>query len=93
MPRCCYALKRVHEAWAKWRGLISERAWSGQSVAAFCREFGLCAPRFFAWKKRLRQAAANQGALAMPMAPFGPFLPGRLALRCVSSYLHGCPCR
>jgi len=52
--------KRGREAWAKWRGLISEQGRSGQSVAAFCRERGLCAPQFFAWKKRLRQAPAGQ---------------------------------
>jgi hypothetical protein len=27
-------------------------------VAAFCGERRLCAPHFFAWKKRLREAAA-----------------------------------
>ena len=29
-------------------------------MAAFCRERGLCAPHFFAWKKRLTQATAQQ---------------------------------
>ena len=36
---------------------MSEQGRSGQSVAAFCRERELCAPHFFAWKKRLREAA------------------------------------
>ena len=36
---------------------MSEQGRSGQSVAAFCRERNLCAPHFFAWKKRLREAA------------------------------------
>jgi hypothetical protein len=52
--------KRGREAWAKWRALVSEQGRSGQSVAAFCRERGLCAPHFFAWKKRLSQATAHQ---------------------------------
>ena len=52
--------KRGREAWAKWRGLVSDQKRSGQSVAAFCRERGLCAPHFFAWKKRLSQATAEQ---------------------------------
>jgi hypothetical protein len=51
---------RGREAWAKWSALISEQGRSGQSVAAFCRERGLCAPYFFAWKKRLSQATAGQ---------------------------------
>lgn len=48
--------KRGREAWAKWRGLVAEQKRSGQSVAAFCRERHICAPYFFAWKKRLSQA-------------------------------------
>jgi hypothetical protein len=43
--------------WTKWRKLVSEQMRSGQSVAAFCGEHRLCAPHFFAWKKRLREAA------------------------------------
>jgi transposase-like protein len=52
--------KRGREAWAKWRRLVAEQKHSGQSVAAFCRERGVCAPQFFAWKKRLSQAGAEQ---------------------------------
>jgi hypothetical protein len=51
--------KRGREAWAKWRGLVSEQGRSGQSGAAFCRERELCASYFFAWKKRLRHAATG----------------------------------
>ena len=36
---------------------MSEQEGSGESVAAFCRERKLCAPHFFVWKKRLREAA------------------------------------
>lgn len=48
--------QRSKRAWRKWRKLISEQAQSGQSVAAFCSERGLCAPHWFAWKKRLGEA-------------------------------------
>lgn len=51
--------KRKQEAWAKWRGLVFEQGASGQSIAAFCRDRGLPVSQFFAWKKRLRQAAAE----------------------------------
>lgn len=47
--------RRRREAWAKWRKLVAEQKRSGESVAAFCRKRGLCAPQFFAWKKRLSQ--------------------------------------
>jgi hypothetical protein len=60
MDHCCGMRERRREAWAKWRGLVSEQGGSGQSVAAFCRERGLPASRFFAWKKRLSQAATGQ---------------------------------
>ena len=49
--------ERSKKVWAKWGKLVSEQVRSGQSVAVFCRERRLCAPHFFAWKKRLRQAA------------------------------------
>jgi hypothetical protein len=50
--------QRSKKVWAKWRKLVSEQVQNGQSVAAFCRERRLCAPHFFAWKKRLRETAA-----------------------------------
>ena len=46
--------------WARWRGVVSEQEHSGQSVAAFCRERGLCTSHFFYWKKRLKQAETGQ---------------------------------
>ena len=52
--------QRSKEAWAKWRGLVSEQARSGQSVAAFCRERSLCVPHFYWWKKRLREGSTTK---------------------------------
>jgi hypothetical protein len=52
--------QRRKQAWTKWRKLIAQQAKSGQSVAAFCRERGLCAPHFFQWKKRLNETAAKK---------------------------------
>jgi transposase-like protein len=60
MAHCQDMRKRGREAWAKWRGLVAEQTRSGQSVAAFCRERGICAPHFFAWKKRLSQDGTEQ---------------------------------
>jgi transposase-like protein len=51
---------RWREAYVKWRGLIAEQSGSGQSVAVFCRDRGITTGQFFAWKKRLRQAAEEQ---------------------------------
>ena len=52
--------QRRKQAWTKWRKLISQQAKSGESVAAFCREHGLCAPHFFAWRKRLESAETKK---------------------------------
>jgi hypothetical protein len=53
-------MSQRRKAWSKWRKLVSQQGKSGQSVAAFCRQRGLCAPHFFAWKKRLNQASAQK---------------------------------
>ena len=44
----------------------AERAECG----GFCRERGLCAPHFYAWKKRLREADGGQGVVRAPLAKF-----------------------
>jgi hypothetical protein len=62
--------ERSKQVWAKWRELVSEQGRSGQSVAVFCRERGLCAPHFYAWKKRLREADGGQGEVRAPLAKF-----------------------
>jgi transposase-like protein len=54
------ATQRRKKAWAKWGRLVSQQAKSGQSVAAFCHEHGLCAPHFFTWKKRLNEVGTGK---------------------------------
>ncbi len=46
-----------------WQKLVAEQARSGETVAAFRRERGLCAPHFYWWKKRLPEAARLIAAL------------------------------
>ena len=62
--------ERSIQARRKWQRLVSEQGRSGQSVAVFCRERGLCAPHFYAWKKRLREADGGQGEVRAPLAKF-----------------------
>jgi hypothetical protein len=62
--------KRSKRVWAKWGKLVSEQVGSGQSVAAFCGARRLCAPHFFAWKKRLREAATPRQAQGDEAAQF-----------------------
>lgn len=68
--------RRRREAWTKWRRLVSEQKRSGQSVAAFCRERGVCAPQFFAWKKRLSEEVSAK-FVAVQVVSVGEPVPGR----------------
>jgi hypothetical protein len=54
--------QRSKRVWAKWGKLVTEQVGSGRSVAVFCQERRLCAAHFFAWKKRLREAATRRQA-------------------------------
>ena len=79
--------KRGREAWAKWVDLVSEQERSGQSVAAFCRERGVSAPQFFAWKKRLSQAGTGQFVAVRVVEPAQAPVPSRaIEIRLISGH-------
>lgn len=59
MAHCWDMRKSGRAAWERWPGLIAEPGRTGQSMGALCWERGLCAPHFFASKKRLSQAGAG----------------------------------
>lgn len=52
--------QRSKQSLKKWQKLISQQVKSGESVAAFCREHGLCAPQFYTWRKQLDGAEAKR---------------------------------
>src|SRR5215469_4894013 len=54
--------ERSRKARAKWQRLISEQEQSGRTVAAFCRQRGLCVPHFYWWKKRLHESLPARAA-------------------------------
>jgi hypothetical protein len=58
-------------------------------VAAFCRERGLCAPHFFAWKKRLRQATTGQFVEVRVVEAGGPSQPPAVLSRAIEIRLGG----
>ena len=62
--------ERIKQALGKWRKLVREQGRSGRSVAAFCGERGLCAPYFYAWRKRLREAEVGREAVRGRLAKF-----------------------
>src|SRR5258705_4151154 len=76
MPRDCYGMgQHKEEDLARWRGLVSEQASSGKSVAAFCGERGLRDWQLYEWKKRLRQTEATSFVaveVSVPAAPVPP---------------------
>ena len=47
------------EDWARWRGLVSEQAASGTTVAAFCRDRGLRDWQLYEWRRRLRATSST----------------------------------
>ena len=65
------------EAFAKWRGLVSEQILSKKSIAAFCRERGLKAWQFYEWKKRLRESEAKKFVEVRIAAPARLVQPAR----------------
>jgi transposase-like protein len=50
----------------RWQRIVREQQASGLSVAAFCRRRGLTQPSFYAWRRRLRQAAGPAPAADAP---------------------------
>jgi hypothetical protein len=79
VQQCCAMTRqqRSGKAWAKWRKLVAEQARSGETVAAFCRSRRLCAPYFFAWKKRLsRSTGAKFVEVKLAEAAPEPRVPG-----------------
>ena len=47
-----------------WAQIMQERVDSGQSIRAYCREKGIGTNVYFYWQKKLREAAAQQIAVA-----------------------------
>lgn len=50
-------MRHQDETFRRWRGIIDRQAESGLSVAAFCRRWRISQPSFYAWRRRLREAA------------------------------------
>ena len=51
-----------------WAQVINERAPSGLSIKAYCRQIGIAANTYFYWQKKLREAACEQLS-APPVVP------------------------
>jgi len=52
----------VRRSGQQWRALIEAQARSGMSIAAFCRDHGVCVGSMDNWRKRLRDENALPGA-------------------------------
>ena len=57
---------------AQWAQVMSDRAASGQSIAAYCTERGIGRHSYFYWQRKLREAAAQQLAEAQPETALVP---------------------
>jgi hypothetical protein len=63
-----------------WRQRLQRFERSGLSTPAFCAKEGVSVPSFYAWRRRLRQPAAQQAARpAAPAADATRLVPVRIA--------------
>ena len=67
---CCGMNQSHRLGIEQWRSIISAQPASGLSIARYCRERGISQPSFFAWRRRLGQAAAEGAGSAKPAAAF-----------------------
>jgi transposase-like protein len=49
---------------AHWAQVMQDRAQSGLSIKAYCRQIGICGNTYYYWQRRLRAAASE--VLAVP---------------------------
>ena len=56
-----------------WAQIMQERAQSGISVKAYCRQIGICTNTYFYWQRKLREAACTeiQAAAQKDVVPIG----------------------
>lgn len=59
----------VRRSGQQWRALIEAQARSGMSIAAFCRDHGVCVGSMDNWRKRLRDERALPGAVEQLTLP------------------------
>jgi hypothetical protein len=52
---------RSAEKEASWRGHVSRQAVGGVSIRAYCREYGLSEPAFYAWRREIAKRDAERG--------------------------------
>lgn len=65
------------DAAARWRKLIEQQRQSELSVSAYCRERGVSAASFFAWRRRLAGVAGVAGFKAVKLTAQRPGAEGR----------------
>jgi len=64
--------RRVHRGEAEWRKILDRFEASGRSQEAFCREVGIPATTFQAWRRRLRHRRAAVPAQFIDVTPVTP---------------------
>lgn len=84
-------MEQVQERSAVWRERLRAQQASGLSIAAWCKQEGISAWSFYAWRKRLAEPEPGAPLIAVPlpgMTP-GPMLelhtPGGYLLRLSSA--------
>lgn len=63
--------KRTYRTLEQWQQIIEDFGQSGQSVAGFCKQQGLCESRFYIWRKKL-SVSENSQATTIPFIEYQP---------------------
>jgi transposase-like protein len=85
------AKSRVRRSSRQWRDLIRQFEASGLSMAAFCRQRGVCYPSLCSWRKRLQDqhVASPSANLFQPLAVAAPSVPDRQSSGLLLSFCFG----
>jgi hypothetical protein len=65
-------MEKAQELSAVWRNRLEVQRGSGLSIAAWCKQEGVSAWSFYAWRKRLAEPAPCAPLIAVPLSAMAP---------------------
>lgn len=67
-------MEQVQERSAVWRERLQTQQASGLTIAGWCKQEGVSAWSFCAWRKRLAEPEPGVSLIAVPLSGTGPML-------------------
>jgi hypothetical protein len=65
-------MEKVRERSAVWRDRLRRQQASGAPIAAWCKQEGVSAWSFYAWRKRLAEPVPGAPLIAVPLSAMTP---------------------